>query len=271
MHALTTESIDTTADVFAIPALATNYIWVIQHPETSEIAIVDPGEAHPVLKFLKSHQRSLAYILITHHHYDHTNGIDELKSHFPQAIVYAPARENIPQTDHPLQQDDIIELPRLHRKYQILDIPGHTKGHIAFYEPNKHELFCGDTLFSGGCGRLFEGTATQLHHSLGKLAALPQQTKVFCGHEYSLQNLRFALTIEPDNTDLHKRMQKIQKMHDHHQITLPSLLEEELKTNPFLRTDKTEVQNTVSNSLSIKNQTNVDVFARLRALKDNFV
>lgn len=200
-----------------------------------EALVVDPGDAAPVLHALQDQGLKLRSILVTHHHGDHTGGVDALRQ-ATGAVVYGPARENIPQPFQPLQQGQDIR--SLGLDFQVLDIPGHTAGHIAYYCPEMDGsplLFCGDTLFSAGCGRLFEGTPAQMEHSLAQLAALPGDTRVCCTHEYTLSNLRFALAVDPDNADLQTYQAQCLALRERQQPTLPSSIDLERRINPFLR------------------------------------
>ncbi|OGT42741.1 MAG: hydroxyacylglutathione hydrolase [Gammaproteobacteria bacterium RIFCSPHIGHO2_12_FULL_40_19] len=215
-----------------ISAFHDNYIWMISHPESSRVIIVDPGEAKGVLEILKERHYSLAGILITHHHHDHTAGIKALIKEYP-APVYGPARDAVPLCDQPLTESDEVAFPDLKLSLQVLDIPGHTAGHIAFV--GEGLLFSGDTLFTAGCGRLFEGTAGQMVHSLAKLAQLPNETLVYCGHEYTANNLRFAALVEPENTAIQERIHEVDLKRAQGLPTVPASLAIEKQTNPFLR------------------------------------
>ncbi len=201
---------------------------------------MDPGVAAPVIKCLKTQDLQLSSILVTHHHADHTGGIDELLEHNPVPVFSHATINNAHE----------IDLPDQHLKLKVLHIPGHTLDHVAFY--NDEMLFCGDTLFAAGCGRIFEGTAQQMFVALNKLKNLPLTTKVYCGHEYTLANLKFAATIEPDNPAIFERLQKVEQLRDQNLPTLPSTIAEELATNPFLRAHTLEK------------------FIEIRSLKDNF-
>jgi len=218
-------------NVSAIPAYADNYIWLIRTGGTA-CAIVDPGDAGPVLKELDEAGLDLRYILLTHHHPDHIGGMPELKRQ-TGATVFGPSDTRIPGIDHIMREGDVARLPGLDLEFDVLEVPGHTATHIVF---TGHEsLFCGDTLFSVGCGRLFEGTAEQMQASLDKLSELPPETRIYCGHEYTLSNCRFALEVEPDNADLLRKTKLVEAQRAAGQITLPGVMSEELKVNPFLR------------------------------------
>lgn len=254
-------------DIVAIPALNDNYIWLIIHQGLQQALIVDPGEAMPVIKTLQQRQLKLVGILITHHHWDHTNGINDLIN-YQDAPVYGPINESIPHCQYPLQQDDTVCFDELGMTFSIMDIPGHTKGHIAYV--GLGGVFCGDTLFTGGCGRIFEGTATQMLQSLDQLASLAEETLVYCGHEYTEKNLDFAQLVEPDNKQLQIRLQQTRAKRAKSQPTVPSSLELELATNPFLRTHVKSVQQAVSQHCKKPLTTRVDVLRECRAWKDNF-
>lgn len=232
--------------------------------------MVDPGDATPILAALALHRLQLRAILLTHHHADHIGGVPELLRH-AAVPVYGPKNEHIPTVTHTLVQDDRLTLEALGLTFNILDVPGHTAGHIAYFAPEQHWLFCGDTLFAGGCGRLFEGTPQQMLASLDKLAALPDDTLVHCAHEYTLSNLRFALALEPENAALRQRMVSAQSMRQQDVATVPSLLSLEKRTNPFLRSREASV---IAGLLAagrlpaIGNE--VSHFAAIREWKNNF-
>ncbi len=254
----------------AIPAFNDNYIWLLHNAH--QAVVVDPGDAQPVLAFLAHHQLDLTGVLITHHHNDHVGGITELLRHYPSVPVYGPALESIPKRTHAIQADDIVHLPELACRLRVLSVPGHTSGHVAYFghnDLNEPFLFCGDTLFSGGCGRVFEGTAAQMLDSLNQLAALPPQTLVCCAHEYTLSNLNWALNVEPNNDDLHDYYQHAAALRAEQQPTLPSTIELELRINPFLRTHIPEVQLSASSYSSCAASNPTEVFAQLREWKNN--
>lgn len=248
-----------------------NYIWCIYNTNTKSATVIDPGDAFPVLEFLKQNNFTLENILVTHYHGDHIGGIDDLKKHFPNVNVFAPQLENINHTNYFLQDNDIINLNALDRlEFKIIDVRGHTKGHIAYYNESNGILFSGDTLFAGGCGRVFEGTYAQMYDSLQKLAVLPKETFVFCTHEYTLSNLNFAKAVEPNNLAIEIRIElENQKLFDG-LPTLPSTLELEFLTNPFLRCDIEDVQKSVSQSQGSLFSDDVSVFSGLREWKNNF-
>jgi len=225
--------------VTALPAFNDNYIWLLVRG--GEAAVVDPGDAAPVRRALERDSLRLSAILVTHHHGDHVGGVEELKA-LSAATVYGPAHEDIPGIDRPLSGGAAVEV--LGSRFTIIDVPGHTSGHIAYFGPDETPplLFCGDTLFACGCGRLFEGTPRQMLASLDALAALPDTTRVYCAHEYTLSNIRFALTIEPSNSALRARAEQAARLRDQGEPTVPSTLALELATNPFLRCDMPEVR-----------------------------
>jgi len=218
--------------VTAIPAFSDNYIWLISS-RGNHCAVVDPGEARPVEKFLSDAGMTLDYILLTHHHHDHIGGVAELVR-TSGAQVFGPHDRRIPGQQQSFGEGETVELPKLELQFDVIEIPGHTSSHIAFYGHGC--LFCGDTLFSVGCGRLFEGTPAQMQVSLDKIAALPPDTHVFCAHEYTLSNCDFALELDPDNEKLVLRASQVEAARAAGRITLPSELGEELAVNPFLRT-----------------------------------
>ncbi|MVV50446.1 hydroxyacylglutathione hydrolase [Pseudomonas sp. PB120] len=252
--------------ITALPAFTDNYIWLLQDPGTRRCAVVDPGDAAPVIAWLTANPGwVLSDILITHHHHDHVGGVEQLKK-ATDAKVYGPASETIPARDVALKDNDRISV--LGCDFDVLAVPGHTLGHIAFYHQGL--LFCGDTLFAAGCGRLFEGTPEQMHTSLSRLAALPEDTRVYCTHEYTLSNLRFAAAVEPGNPHTAERLATVTKQREVGTITLPSTLALEKLTNPFLRTGETSVKEKVDERMGTDNRAPSAVFAALRAWKDKF-
>jgi hydroxyacylglutathione hydrolase len=222
-----------------LPALTDNYIWLLH--DGHQAVVVDPGDAQPVLDALQREHLTLQAILVTHHHHDHVGGIEVLRQRYG-CTVYGPARESIPQPFVPLHEGDTVRA--LGQVFNVLDVPGHTAGHIAFYAPHVPEapiLWCGDTLFSAGCGRLFDGTAAQLFTSLTRLAQLPETTRVCCTHEYTLGNLQFARTVNPSNTALASYQEWCEQQRHSHLPTLPSSIGLEKTINPFLRSDDPEI------------------------------
>jgi len=255
--------------IIPIPAFADNYIWLLRKGET--VVVVDPGDAAPVIAHCEREGVRLAAILATHHHGDHVGGIARLRAHRP-VPVYGPATETIPERTHALREGDLIEVPGVDVRLSVVDIPGHTAGHIAYVarDENPPLLFCGDTLFAAGCGRLFEGTPAQMVESLGKLARLPEETRLYCGHEYTLANLRFARAVEPANVLLDEREQRERAKRDRGLPTLPSTIAEELATNPFLRTHEASVRAAAQQHAGRVLGDGVAVFAEVRAWKNAF-
>jgi hydroxyacylglutathione hydrolase len=251
-------------DIHAIPAFSDNYIWLIRFGDR-QAAVVDPGEAEAVLRTLREQNLTLAAILITHHHWDHVGGIEVLRGHFP-VPVYGPASEQIPQLSHPCRDGDRIDLDDLH--LAVMEVPGHTASHIAYY--GHDALFCGDTLFAAGCGRLFGGTAAQLYDSLNKISQLPINTYVYCAHEYTLANLKFARAVEPENSDIRHREETAQVKRSQGEATVPSQLALELKTNPFLRCHVKEVITATQGFAGREPKDAAEVFKVLRYWKDSF-
>lgn len=252
----------------ALPAFNDNYIWLLQDAGSRHCAVVDPGDAAPVLAWLESHPGwTLSDILITHHHFDHVGGVETLKR-ATGARVAGPAAEQIPARDIDLNDNDTIELLGL--RFEVMAVPGHTLGHIAYYQAEQALLFCGDTLFAGGCGRLFEGTPQQMHQSLSRLANLPGETAVYCTHEYTLSNLRFAHAVEPNNTRLNARLTEVTRWREEGRISLPSTIELERATNPFLRTAEPAVIAASQGHDDRQSSEPSGVFASLRSWKDTF-
>ncbi|MDF5716932.1 MAG: hydroxyacylglutathione hydrolase [Rhizonema sp. NSF051] len=254
--------------VIRLEALSDNYIFLLHDSEQNVAAVVDPAEAEPVLKKLKELKAELVAIFNTHHHQDHVGGNKQLIQQFPHVTVYGGVedRGRIPGQQVFLQQGDRV--PFADRTGEVFFVPGHTRAHIAYYfAPQSGEtgdLFCGDTLFAGGCGRLFEGTPTQMVDSLSKLRSLPDDTHVWCAHEYTLKNLQFAVTVDSDNADLHNRYDEVKARRSRGEATVPSLLGVEKLTNPFFRWEEPTLQ------LAVNSNDPVQTFARLRGMKDKF-
>ena len=227
-----------------IEAFQDNYIWLIHNDQNS--IIVDPGDAGPVISALERKNLNLVAILITHHHADHIGGVMELQEKYPHIKIFAPQKDKYDFVNISLKNGDEINIPELQINYKIIEIPGHTRGHIAYYD--KKNLFCGDTLFACGCGKIFDGTHEQMYNSLKKISALPKSTKVYCAHEYTKKNIAFALSLNPNDVNLKSR----EKLLSNVKNTIPSSLEEELKTNPFLKC------------------TSFEAFKKLRDLKDQY-
>jgi len=256
-------------EIKRLPVLADNYIFVLFDPQQKVAAVVDPAVAEPVLDYLAEIEAQLIAIFNTHHHFDHVGGNQKLIQSFPNLSVYGSAvdRGRIPYQKIFLTEGDTVQF--VNRTGQVFFVPGHTRGHIAYYFPpitpeDTGELFCGDTIFAGGCGRLFEGTPAQMVESINKLRQLPDNTRVWCAHEYTLNNLKFALTVDRENGDLQIRYQMVKQARSQGISTVPSLLGIEKQTNPFLRWDTPALQATT------KTKEPARVFARIRGLKDQF-
>lgn len=252
-------------EVVAVPAFEDNYIWILRNGECA--AAVDPGDASPVLEYLQREGLRLVAILATHHHGDHVGGNEDLLRHHP-APVFGPRDSRIPSVDHPLAGNDRVNLPELGLELQVLEVPGHTRSHIAYVGVGA--LYCGDTLFGCGCGRLFEGTPAQMHASLQRLAALPPDTRVYCAHEYTLANIRFARVVDPDNQALQAREGAARGLRAAGRPTVPSTIGEERATNPFLRCDEPAIITAAEDHTGTRLGDEVGVFAALRNWKNGF-
>jgi hydroxyacylglutathione hydrolase len=252
-------------DVTRIPALQDNYIWLLRRGASA--SVVDPGDAAPVIDILQREAVALSSILITHHHKDHQGGIEGLLARWPSVQVFGPMQESITGMTHPLQGGEYIRLPVLGLDFQVMAVPGHTLGHLAYHSAGC--LFCGDTLFGGGCGRLFEGTPQSMVESLTRLATLPDDTKVYCAHEYTEANLRFALAVEQGNRALRHRADEVAVTRAKGMSTVPSTLAAEKATNPFLRCREPDVI-AAAHRRGIAENDPVTVFAAIRAWKDSF-
>lgn len=251
--------------VVPLRAFKDNYVWTLRDARAA--AVVDPGEARPVLDYLAAEKLRLVAILATHHHQDHVGGIEELRRTHP-APVYGPRGEPITTLTHPVGGGDRVAIPELGVSFDVLDIPGHTRAHIAYYGANM--LFCGDTLFACGCGRVFEGTPQQLYASLEKLMALPDETLVYCGHEYTLANIGFAKAVEPGNAALAERERIDAALRSENRPTLPSTIAREKATNPFLRVTRPAVIESANKYLGTRIAEPAAVFAALRQWKNQF-
>jgi hydroxyacylglutathione hydrolase len=251
--------------IHRIPARKDNYLWLAIEPEKKAVAVVDPADAAPVRDKLCELGLRLTHILNTHHHNDHTGGNLELKQEFGLTIIGPRAdAERIPGIDIAIGDGDRIMLGNAEAK--VFDVPGHTRGHIAYWFAESDALFCGDTLFAMGCGRLFEGTPEQMWNSLSKFRPLPDSAKVYCAHEYTLSNARFALTVDGNNPLLKDRAARVARMRDANEPTVPSTLAEERATNPFLRADRPEL----AAAVGLAGSPPAKVFGAIRAAKDSF-
>ncbi|UCE31770.1 MAG: hydroxyacylglutathione hydrolase [Burkholderiales bacterium] len=257
-----------------IPAFQDNYFWLVRAPAGPACAVVDPGDAEPVQRALAEHGLRLEAILLTHHHPDHVGGVEALV-HAHQPVVYGPAAEGTEHVQHRLGGGDTLELAAIGLRARVLDVPGHTRGHIAYVaEPLGDDprplLFCGDTLFAAGCGRLFEGTPAQMLDSLERLAALPDETLVFCAHEYTLSNLRFARAVTPDDAAVAAREAVAKRMRQSGLPTVPSTIVIERDTNPFMRARDASVHAAVAEHTGQAGLDPVATFAALREWKNRF-
>ncbi len=255
--------------VFRISALSDNYIFLLYDDKQNIAAVVDPAQAKPVLNKLQELNADLVAIFNTHHHSDHVGGNQELIKKFPQLTVYGGSSDKgrIPGQKVFLEDGDRVSFSN--RTGDVLFVPGHTRAHIAYYFPPANseetgELFCGDTLFAGGCGRLFEGTPAQMVNSLSKIRSLPDNTRVWCAHEYTLNNLKFAVTVDGKNPELQKRFEEVKAYRSRNEATVPSLLGVEKHTNPFLRWEEPALQSAANS------QDSVQTFGRIRGMKDKF-
>jgi hydroxyacylglutathione hydrolase len=253
-------------DVTPIPAFEDNYIWLIRRPGRAECAVVDPGEEDPVLARLEADGLALGAILVTHKHRDHVGGIEGLKYRYPGAVVFGPASEPIPLLDIALRDGDTVTVPSVDAAFLVLGVPGHTEDHIAYL--GEDALFCGDTLFAGGCGRVFSGTHAQLHGSLQRIAQLPPETRVYCAHEYTEANLGFAQWVEPDNADLARRVAEVHSMRARSVPTVPSTVALERLTNPFLRVAEPAVRAAAERWAGRSLLNEAEVFRAVRTWKD---
>ena len=248
-----------------ISCLEDNYSYLIIDKNNKKTCIVDPSEPRPVVDFLEKNNLKLNYILNTHHHFDHIGGNIELKKKYNAKVIgFKGDYKRIPEIDFKLEDGEIWKQDNFEAK--IIHVPGHTLGHICFHFYNENNLFTGDTLFSLGCGRIFEGTYEQMFSSLEKIKKLPHKTKIYCGHEYTLQNSKFCIKYDKDNLELIKKINDIKKKLNNNQPTIPTTLEEELKSNIFLRSDNFKIKN----NLNMNTGSSLDTFSKLRDLKDNF-
>ena len=246
-----------------LKAYTDNYIWLLETNE--EVSVVDPGDAKPVLDYLSKTNKNIRDIFITHHHFDHTAGVPELEN-IISGSIYGP-KNSYELINEKVTQGDTLS--SLGIKFEIIEVPGHTLDHIAFYNEENDILFCGDTLFAGGCGRVFEGTFDQMFKSLNKLKQLPENTKVYCGHEYTKSNLRFSIEVEPENNDLIVRNTEIDNLLMENGSSLPSSIELEKKTNPFLRCDLLSDNMQLIQKIGLNNPTEKEIFKYIREWKDS--
>jgi len=246
-----------------LKAYTDNYIWLLESNE--EVSVVDPGDAKPVLDYLNKTNKNLKDILITHHHFDHTAGVPELEN-IISGSIYGP------QNSYKLIQEEVTQghtLSSLDIKFEVIEVPGHTLDHIAFYNEENNILFCGDTLFAGGCGRVFEGTFDQMFESLNKLKQLPDSTQIYCGHEYTKNNLLFSIKVEPENNDLIIRNSGIDNLIMTNGSSLPSSIELEKKTNPFLRCDLLGDNIQLMEKFGLDVPSENEIFKHIREWKDS--
>ncbi|MBU6272864.1 MAG: hydroxyacylglutathione hydrolase [Betaproteobacteria bacterium] len=265
---------DPHARVVAVPAFDDNYLWLVLSPDRRRAAVVDPGDAQAIESALSARDLTLDAILLTHHHRDHTGGVAALTARW-SCPVYGPRAEGIPGVDHALDDGDAVNLAGLDLRFRVIGVPGHTRGHIAYFaerlDPtDPPALFCGDTLFAGGCGRLFEGTAAQMLDSLARLRALPDDTRVYCAHEYTLANLRFAVAVDPDNAALQTRFALAQARRARGEPTVPGEMAAERATNPFLRTHLPALQAAAARHLGRAPADAAECFGAIRDWKNQF-
>jgi len=254
--------------VTQVRAFTDNYIWLIHSPRDARlVVVVDPGDAAPVERMLAERNLTLSGLLITHHHADHVGGVADLLRQRP-IPVFGPAGEAVPGNPTRLREGDHVDLSALGLEFTVLDVPGHTAGHIAYV--GHGAVFCGDTLFSAGCGRLFEGTPEQMHASLSKLAALPAETLVYCAHEYTLSNLKFGLAVDPDNDAATRYQAHCHELRERDEATIPSDIRRERNVNPFLRCDDKTVKQAAEAHAGRKLHSHTEVFAVIRQWKDGF-
>lgn len=257
-----------TNTITPLAAFDDNYIWCIADAQQKKAAVVDPGDAQPVLDFIEANGYELVAILVTHHHFDHTGGISKLTETFSDVPVYGGTDSPCSHINHPLQDKDCINV--LGQHFQLLTIPGHTLDHVAYYDAENQHLFCGDTLFLGGCGRVFEGSMSQMHASLQALMCLPANTLAYPTHEYSLANLAFAEAVEPDNQDIQQAIEQAKKLRQTGTPTLPTQLATEALINPFVRCHTPNVIIAAQQRAESQLDSQTAVFATLREWKNNF-
>ncbi len=256
--------------ILHIPAFNDNYIWLIKESNSSTCVVVDPGDAEVVKQRLSDMACQLSAILITHHHADHIGGVEALLNTYPQARVYAPKNGQYHFPHQSVAEGEQITPEGLSHSFTVIEVPGHTLDHVAYLNLNHHQLFIGDTLFAAGCGRLFEGSAEQMHQSISKLKTLEPSTQIYSAHEYTQANVKFALAVEPDNQALLAYQKQTSKLRQLGLPTLPSSIEQQLAVNPFLRCDKTSVKSAVEMHTAQPLNNEIAVFAGLRSWKDSF-
>ena len=249
-----------------IPAFNDNYLWLLAGAGSGRAAVVDPGDATPVLAALREAGAALGAIVVTHHHADHVGGIAELVERFPDVEIYAPVDDRIVGATRRVGEGDRVYVACLDCDFEVIEVPGHTSTHVAYYGDGK--LFCGDTVFACGCGRLFEGSPGQMHDSLGKVMALPDDTEIYCAHEYTLANIAFAKRVEPDNPALLRRERDARRLREQGRPTVPSLLALEKRTNPFLRFDEPAVIAAAERRAGRSLSGGAEVFSVVRRWKD---
>lgn len=255
--------------VILFPQLSDNYAYILQCTATGEVALVDCPDAEPMIQECERRGWTPTKVLNTHHHWDHINGNEDLLKKWPELQIYGFSgdQHRIPTMTHPVEIGDSVSVGQMQAR--VMASFGHTSGHIAYYFADAHAVFCGDTMFAAGCGRLFEGTAEDMHASLQALGALPSETRVYCGHEYTASNLRFALSVDPENTDLHERTKAVQKLREEGLPTLPTTIADEWKTNPFLRVDAPAIRAAAQQAGADLNQP-ASIMGAIRKLKDSF-
>lgn len=257
-------------EIVAVSAFSDNYIWLLRRGD--QAAVIDPGDAAPVLAYLEQQQVSLCAILVTHHHADHVGGIEGLLEHHHVPVI-GPAGEPIDSVSNALTDGERFVLPQISAGFEVIAVPGHTRAHIAYYDSNHSgcgSLFCGDALFACGCGRVFEGTTAQMRRSLARLAMLPGTTRVYCAHEYTQANVRFALAVEPDNLALQARATEVAQLRAAQQPTVPTTIAQELAVNPFLRWDAPAVIAAAQQHRGATSSNPDEVFGAIREWKNSF-